>query len=285
MKFRNELALIMQNPFFKTMADIILSLSNSRVKELVKLRESAKRRRELGHFVIEGYPDLKCIYERGREVVEIFFCWELIKIAGLEKEFSELENLDFLLTELSKDAFSKASYRKGSDGFLSIAHTWPLSLENTIQGNSQICIVLDEIEKPGNLGAIIRTAEAFGVNSILLSDSSVDFFNPNVVRSSRGLMAGINIGMGTKEEVYAFLEEKFFMLVGTRGASKNSYWEQEINKKTAFIFGSEKDGLGNFWLDRLTCQIKIPMKGNADSLNLHASAACILAEYNRREFI
>jgi len=285
MKFRNELALIMQNPFFKTMADIILSLSNSRVKELVKLRESAKRRRELGHFVIEGYPDLKCIYKRGREVVEIFFCWELIKKAGLEKEFSELEDLDFLLTELSKDAFSKASYRKGSDGFLSIAHTWPLLFENTIQENSQICIVLDEIEKPGNLGAIIRTAEAFGVNSILLSDSSVDFFNPNVVRSSRGLMAGINIGMGTKEEVYAFLEEKNFMLVGTSGASQNSYWEQEFNKKTAFIFGSEKDGLGNFWLDRLTCQIKIPMKGNADSLNLHASAACILAEYNRREFI
>jgi TrmH family RNA methyltransferase len=275
----------MQNPFFKTMADIILSLSNSRVKELVKLRESAKRRRELGHFVIEGYPDLKCIYKRGREVVEIFFCWELIKKAGLEKEFSELEDLDFLLTELSKDAFSKASYRKGSDGFLSIAHTWPLLFENTIQENSQICIVLDEIEKPGNLGAIIRTAEAFGVNSILLSDSSVDFFNPNVVRSSRGLMAGINIGMGTKEEVYAFLEEKNFMLVGTSGASQNSYWEQEFNKKTAFIFGSEKDGLGNFWLDRLTCQIKIPMKGNADSLNLHASAACILAEYNRREFI
>ena len=267
------------------MSDIIFSLSNSKVKELVKLRESAKRRRELSHFVIEGYPDLKSIYESGRKVEEIFFCWELIKKAGLEKEFEELENLDFLLTELSKEAFSKASYRKGSDGFLSIAHSWPLLLKNTIQENTQICIVLDEIEKPGNLGAIIRTAEAFGVNSILLSDSSVDCFNPNVVRSSRGLMAGINIGMGTKEEVYAFLEEKNFMLVGTSGASQNSYWEQEFNKKTAFIFGSEKDGLGNFWLDRLTCQIKIPMKGNADSLNLHASAACILAEYNRREFI
>ena len=275
----------MQNPFFKNMSDIIFSLSNSKVKELVKLRDSAKRRRELSHFVIEGYPDLKSIYESGRKVEEIFFCWELIKKAGLEKEFEELENLDFLLTELSKEAFSKASYRKGSDGFLSIAHSWPLLLKNTIQENTQICIVLDEIEKPGNLGAIIRTAEAFGVNSILLSDSSVDCFNPNVVRSSRGLMAGINIGMGTKEEVHAFLVEKKFMLVGTSGRCNNSYWEQEFNKKIAFIFGSEKEGLGNFWREHLACQVKIPMKGNADSLNLHASAACILAEYNRRNLI
>ncbi len=267
------------------MSDIIFSLNNSKVKELVKLRESAKRRKELSQFVIEGYPDLKCIYEAGRKVDEIFFCWELIKKAQLEKELENLENIDFLLTELSKDAFIKASYRKGSDGFISIASSWPLLMENTIQENTQICIVLDEIEKPGNLGAIIRTAEAFGVSSIILSDSFVDCFNPNVIRSSRGLMAGTNIGMGKKEEVYTFLDEKKFMLVGTNGGSKNSYWNQEFNQKTAFIFGSEKEGLGSFWLDHLTCQVKIPMKGNADSLNLHASTACILAEYNRRELV
>ena len=283
MKFRNGLALFMQNPFFKVMSDIIFSLSNSKVKELIKLRESARRRREQNHFVIEGYPDLKCIFEAGRKVEEIFFCWDLIRKVKLENEFEEFEKTGLLFTELSKEGFTKASYRKNSDGFISVAHSWPLLLENSIGEKTQICIVLDEIEKPGNLGAIIRTAEAFGVKSILLSDAVIDCFNPNVIRSSRGLMSGVNIGMGSKEEILDFLQNKKFMLVGTSGGAQNSYWEQEITSKMAFVFGSEKNGLGKFWLDQLNCTVNIPMKGNADSLNLHASVACILAESNRRE--
>ena len=96
MKFRNGLALFMQNPFFKVMSDIIFSLSNSKVKELIKLRESARRRREQNHFVIEGYPDLKCIFEAGRKVEEIFFCWDLIRKAKLENEFEEFEKTGVL---------------------------------------------------------------------------------------------------------------------------------------------------------------------------------------------
>ena len=264
----------MKNPIF--------SVSNSKVKELVKLRESARRRREFKRFVIEGYPDLKCILNAGRNVEEIFFCIELIEKSNRREELEELQKEKILLTELNREPYEKASYRKSSDGFIGVASAWSLSLNAGVNEKTEICIVLDEIEKPGNLGAIIRTAEAFGVNSILLSDSVIDCFNPNVVRSSRGLMGTINIGMGSKEEVHSFLVSNQFSLVATSGKSEISFWDREFKPKIAFIFGSEKEGLGRFWTDRSVDLIKIPMKGSADSLNLHASAACILAEYNRR---
>ncbi len=269
--------------FLNCMINPIVSVSNSKVKELVKLRESARKRRELKRFVIEGYPDLKCILDAGRVIEEIFFCSEMVERSNLLEELEELENRKLLLTELDRGPYEKASYRKNSDGFIGVASTWALSLKASVKEETKICIVLDEIEKPGNLGAIIRTAEAFGVRSILLSDSVIDCFNPNVVRSSRGLLGAINIGMGDKEEVNSCLLANQFSLVATSGNAEISFWDQEFNQKTAFIFGSEKQGLGKFWRDHSADLIKIPMKGGADSLNLHASAACVLAEYNRRD--
>ena len=266
------------------MSEPIYSTGNTKIKELVKLRESPKHRRKLKYFVIEGYADLKCIYDFGRKIEEIFFCKELVERSGLVKEFEEIQKTGLPITELSKAPFLKASYRRSSDGFLAIGNTWPLNLETSVSEDTKISIVLDEVEKPGNLGAIIRTAEALGVNSILLSEPSVDYFNPNVVRSSRGLMAGIKVGIGKKEEVYAILKQSNFMMVGTSGRSKVSYWDQEFKNKTAFIFGSEKSGLGDFWTEQLSAEVKVPMKGAADSLNLHASVACIMAEYNRRQY-
>jgi TrmH family RNA methyltransferase len=266
------------------MSEPIYSTGNSKIKELVKLRESPKHRRKLKHFVIEGYTDLKCIFDFGRKIEEIFFCKEFVEGAGLVKELEQIQKIGLPTTELSKAPFVKASYRRNSDGFLAVASTWPLNLETSVSENTKVSIVLDEVEKPGNLGAIIRTAEALGVNSILLSEPSVDYFNPNVVRSSRGLMGGINVGIGKKEEVHAILKQGNFMMVGTSGRSKVSYWDQEFKNKTAFVFGSEKSGLGDFWTEQLSAQVKVPMRGAADSLNLHASVACIMSEYNRRQF-
>ena len=265
------------------MIEPIFSMSNFKVKELVKLRESAKRRKDRQHFVVEGYNYIKSIFDAGRKLEELYYCQEFVKKVGLVDELEALGKFDFDLVELSKDPFIKASYRKNPDGFLAKFNSWTLSMENIMKSNQQNCIVLDEVEKPGNLGAIVRTAEAFGVNTLILSDSSVDFFNPNVVRSSRGLIGGIEVALGTKNEVYAFLKENKFSIIGASGSAQKSYWDFECKPKTAFLFGSEKDGLGHYWLDLVDDLIGIPMKGNADSLNLHVSVACMLAEYNRKQ--
>jgi TrmH family RNA methyltransferase len=265
------------------MTEPILSMSNSRVKELVKLRESSKQRKERQHFVVEGFSDIKTIFDSGRKLEELYFCRELTQKAGLEKEFGIFEKLDFDLIELGKAPFLKASYRRNADGFLAKVNSWELSMEDIKTSKPQTCIVLDEVEKPGNLGAIVRTAEAFGINTLILADSSVDYFNPNVVRSSRGLMGRINVALGTKNEICSFLKENKFSIIGASGSARNSYWDFEHKSRTAFLFGSEKDGLGSYWLDRVDDLIAIPMKGDADSLNLHVSVGCILAEYNRKE--
>ena len=131
------------------------------------------------------------------------------------------------------------------------------------------------------MGAILRTAEAFGVSNIVLSEPVLDFFNPNVVRSSRGLMARLQVSAGTKEEVSTWLEQAGLRIVGTSSKSSKPYWDLQLSEGTAFVLGSEREGLGEFWKERIGEWALIPMEGEASSLNLNASAACLLAEFNR----
>ena len=264
------------------MTDPIISKSNERVKELVKLRESSRRRKQMQLFVIEGLNEVRCSIEFGKTVETVFYCKQFIETSGLVEEFERLKANKINLVELGSDAFKKASYRKSSDGFLATVKMWDISLTNLFKPIGNVSVILDEIEKPGNLGAIIRTVEAMGARTLLLSDSCVDFFNPNVIRASRGLFAGINIRVGSKEQIFKLLSQENFCLVGTSGKAKQSLWDYEFDKKNAFVFGSEKAGLGKFWLDRVHGIVKIPMSGKADSLNINISVACILAEHQRR---
>ena len=260
----------------------INSLTNEKVKRLVKLRESAKTREQDQLFVVEGLKDLKSIIEFGKNIKNIYYCTELVEKHGYLGDLDKFKSSNIPLTELGYAAFTKASYRKSSDGFISTVSIWSNSLDKISLKADKLCVVLDETEKPGNLGAIIRTVQAMGVKTILLSDLEVDFFNPNVIRASRGLLAGINVGQGSKDEIFSFLEKNEFSMVGTSGQAKLSYWNYNFDGKIALIFGSEKEGLRDFWLNRIDNLIQIPMAGNADSLNLNASVACILAEYCRK---
>ena len=264
------------------MKECISSTSNPRVKELVKLRESSRYRRKRKLFVIEGFEDFECILKYRKVILEMFYCPSLIEKSGNIKKLEYLKDFKINLIELSEEAFLKASYRKNSDGFLSLANQWSLELEDIDLVKDEICVVLDGIEKPGNLGAIIRSMEAMGIKSLILSDAYVDLFNPNVVRSSRGLLSGVQVGRGTKEEVHSLLQKYGFSIFGVCGSGKNILWDHAFSPKTALIFGSEKNGLDNFWKKNINTFLKIPMYGRADSLNLHASVACTLFEFNRQ---
>jgi len=178
------------------------------------------------------------------------------------------------------EAFAKASYKNNPEGVLAVVECWDLDLPAAPR-SPRLVLVLDEIEKPGNMGAILRTAEAFGVSNIVLSEPVLDFFNPNVVRSSRGLMARLQVSAGTKEEVSTWLEQAGLRIVGTSSKSSKSYWDLQLSEGTAFVLGSEREGLGEFWKERIGEWARIPMEGEASSLNLNASAACLLAEFNR----
>ena len=190
--------------FLEQVKEIISSTTNPKVKELVRLRQSPRRRRDLGLFVAEGVTEIDALFRAGRTVREIYYC-ESFAGSAKGSEFLEARNGDGCLAMmLGSEAFAKASYKNSPDGVLAIAESWSLDLPILPQ-SPRLALVLDEIEKPGNLGAILRTAEAFGVSNLLLSEPVLDFFNPNVVRSSRGLMASLRVNAGTKKEVCSWL--------------------------------------------------------------------------------
>jgi TrmH family RNA methyltransferase len=266
--------------FLDRVNEIILSTANPKVKELVRLRQSSGKRRDLGLFVAEGVTEVDALFRSGRRIREIYFCESFAGGAKGPEFLESWKESGCSVTELGSEAFAKASYKNNSDGVLAIVESWVLDLPSVPQ-SSRVALVLDGIEKPGNLGAILRTAEAFGASNVLLSEPVLDFFNPNVVRSSRGLMASLRVSAGTKNEVYSWLEEEGLRLVGTSAKSSKSYWDLELCVGTAFVLGSEKEGLGEFWKERIAEWACIPMAGEASSLNLNVSAACLLAEFNR----
>ena len=232
---------------------------------------------------MEGAEDLEVMVRAGKEVVEIFYNMSMADHTGSSGLLDLWKKEDnFPMQELGEQALNKASYRKKSDGVLGILKTWSIELDS-LKNNQlgDLILVLDEIEKPGNLGAILRSAEALGASTIILSDAKVDLFNPNVVRSSRGLLGRIAIASGLKEEVCAWISDRGFQCVATSSKASKLSHEYPYVAKTALVFGSESEGLGNFWKEKIHEWVRLQMLGQANSLNLNASLACIINDYNR----
>ena len=260
----------------------IESTSNPRIKHLVRLRKSSRYRRETALFIVEGKREIEAFNAAGRNLEEIYFS------QSMANEISSSSILSTLLErvpsfELSEDAINKVSYRQHGSKFIGVAKTWDLKLRSPIDLDWKLVLVLDEVEKPGNLGAILRTAEGLGVDAILLSDSCVDFFNPNVVRSSMGLFATIPVFMAEKREVHEFLKLANLEIVGTSSKAQTSIYEKEFQSKVAMVMGSESTGLGEFWEKHCDSMITIPMIGRASSLNLNCATTGVLMEINRRK--
>lgn len=262
------------------MREKITSVANLRIKELVRLRNSSKHRAKLGYFVVEGITEIKALIEAGKELEGIFFSMESLSdqklnnlVLGLDPAIPQFE--------LSTEAMRKISYTKSSHSIVGMTKTWKLDLPPVDRKIPPVTLVLDEVEKPGNLGAMLRTAEAMGVEQVVLSDSCVDFFNPNVVRSSRGLFSVFPVAQGTKIEVWEWLKKSHFQVVGTSSNYGKNIHEFPFSLPLALIMGNEKMGLGSFWLEHIQNFVAIPMLGSASSLNLNAAAACSLMECNR----
>ena len=265
------------------MPEIITSISNPSVKELVKLRESARRRRERESFFVEGIEDLLTMMAAGKKVSEIYYNSRLAIHSGSMKDIERWkESETFQLQELGEDAFLKAAYRRNPDGVVGIVQSWDLGLSNLkCDELNQPILLLDEIEKPGNLGAILRTSEALGAGSVILSEPRVDFFNPNVVRSSRGLLGNVNLAVGEKGEIFEYLEKFGLEFVATSAKADQCSHEFQYQANSVLVFGSESKGLGEFWKGKIKKWIRLKMLGSANSLNLNVSVGCVLNDYNR----
>ncbi len=263
---------------------IINSLDNKTIKLTTSLKE-ARARKKNGLFLTDGLREIELALEANYKPKFLFFCPEIIKI-NKEKNKEVLSgflNKNSEIIELSQRVFYKVAYKENPDGFLAVFETRELDLKDiNLDKNNLPIIVLEGLEKPGNLGAIIRTASAAGLKNIILNDCLFDTFNPNVIKASEGLVFFINIIRATKEKTYSFFKKnKLKTFIATTSAKKN-YEQFDFSSNSAIILGSEAKGLSDFWLKNADKELKIPMRQGVDSLNVSVSAGILIYEALRK---
>lgn len=264
------------------MSVFIQSAQNTRIKNLKKLEKSSERK-EQGVFLIEGLRELCLAVRAGYELEELFLCEELLTQSE-EYNLSEVsENTPIIL--LSKEAYSAVAYRETTEGILATAKPKEHGLQNLELKENALVLVIEAVEKPGNLGAMLRTCDAVAVDAVIVCDARTDVYNPNVVRSSIGCNFTNQIGVGTTEEVIHFLKEKKVKTYAAELTAEKFYFEQDLKEATAIVVGTEATGLSEEWIHAAEERIKIPMLGTIDSLNVSVSAAVLLFEARRQRAI
>lgn len=258
----------------------ITSLQNPRVKSIIRLSK-ARERREQGLILVEGFREISMAFQAGYEIKELFFTRE----TNLHKGTWDLLNLmpkSTAVIEVSKAVFEKVAYRENSDGLLALFIPRYLAINDLQLSQNPLILVLESVEKPGNLGAILRTADAAALDAVVVCDPQTDIFNPNVIRSSLGCIFTKQVACCTTEEAIAYLQKKKISSFAAALTADKYYHQQDFKGPSAIVMGTEADGLTDTWLKGADSQIKIPMAGKIDSLNVSTSAAILVFEAMRQ---
>ena len=262
------------------MAELISSVQNPRVKNLVRLRDGSHRRRQK-RFLIEGYREIQRAHECGWPLETVYFCQDLFKHPDSFDLIHDLEEKGIELVQLAEGPFSKAAYRQGPDGLLAAAIQKSWELEDLPLPDNPLLVVLEGIEKPGNLGAIFRTANAAGADAVIIAESVTDPFNPNTIRASQGAFFQLPFSHASNADTVCFLREKEITPIPTSPSGSQPLWDAPLDKPVALVFGTEDSGLSKDWLDVFPAY-SLPMSGVTDSLNVASSAAVALFETVRQ---
>ncbi len=259
----------------------ITSRQNERIKNLVKLRQ--RKERELQKcFLVEGLLEITRLHQSKKQLRELYFCADYLKNESALELIEAVRINNSQIFSLSPSVFDKVGIREGSDGILAVADTWELSLESLKLSPTPLLIIAESIEKPGNLGSLIRSAEAAGADALIICDPVTDIFNPNVVRASRGLISARQIALATPENVAIFLTANGIQSVALMPETERLYWEIDWKKPSAIVVGSEWAGLSAFWEKNASIKARLPMHGAGDSLNVSVAAAIALYESLRQ---
>lgn len=258
----------------------ITSPQNPYIKSLVLLKEKAKARKETGTFLIEGKKEISLAIQGGYTIDTILFYPKICSEYQVSKFSAGVR-----LIEINKDVFEKIAYRGTTEGVIAVARVKILNLTNLKLNTTPLILVAEGIEKPGNIGALLRTADAANIDAVIITNDSTDLYNPNVVRSSVGCVFTNQIAVSNAEEAISFLQEnKVSIYCGTL-QNKNLYSEQNFTTPTAFVVGNESTGLSDAWDDPDFKHIIIPMEGEIDSMNVSVSAAVLIFEAKRQRGI
>ena len=257
--------------------ETITSVQNPRVKHLLALQQKSAERRRTGLFVVEGRRELKHCMEAGFEVDTVFWC------PTVEAGTEPLPPLDGVsLFEVSRQVYEKIAYRGGTEGLIATVHARNMTLNDLQLPPQPLIVVLERVEKPGNLGAILRSADASGVSAVIVCDPLTDLYNPNLIRSSVGTAFTVPCVACSSEECIDFLKQHSIQILTAQLQDSHLYYDVDMRRPTAIVMGTEATGLTTQWREAADAHIRIPMLGRIDSLNVSVSAAVLLYEAVRQ---
>jgi len=258
----------------------ITSPANPRVRQLVALRRR-RDREQAGVTIVEGLAEVELALAAGVTPRTLYYCPALASQGSLPLA-ERAGRLGAEVIRLSRPVFEKIAYREGPDGWLALVPAVGSDLARLDPGPRPLVLVCAGLEKPGNLGAILRTADAAGVSAVIAADPVTDWGNPNVVRASKGTVFSVPVASAPAAEVLDWLAARRLQIVAATPDATQLVTEADLTGPVAIAVGAEQAGLSPEWLERASVRVRIPMFGRADSLNVSASAAIILYEAVRQ---
>jgi TrmH family RNA methyltransferase len=258
---------------------MITSLQNPAIKNITKLSKS-KERREQQLFVIEGARELSLAIQSNYKIETVYVCREKFRDTKYPQVLDSMPENDVI--DISPAVFEKVAYRENSDGLVALARPKTHGLKDIKLSQNPFIIVLESIEKPGNLGAVLRTADAAAADAVIVCDPQTDLYNPNVIRSGVGGLFTVQTAVCSSEEALEWLKSLNVNIYAAELEASEFYQNIDFRQPSAIVMGTEADGLTLFWINNATKRIKVPMLGKIDSLNVSVSTAVITFEAMRQ---
>jgi TrmH family RNA methyltransferase len=263
----------------------IVSVKNQLIKEIVVLRSKSRERNKKKLIVIEGQKEVSLALISKIEIDKILYCPDIIDFGDIDNLFQDKIG-SIPVFELSKEVFSKISYRESTEGIIVVAKSPQKKLSDLKVNSNSVFIILESVEKPGNLGAIARIADGAGVSGIIICDPLTDIFNPNAIRASLGCVFTTDVVVSDFEKTKEWLTQNQIKSFAAELNASNFYQDTDFSGRIALVFGTEATGLTEKWIKGADARIKIPMLGEIDSLNVSTSVAVLVYDAMRqREFL
>ncbi len=252
------------------------------IKQIVLLQEKSRERRKTGLFIIEGFREISLAIKGGYFFKTFLFCSEIIS----EEEIFTLKesaNNEAEFIDITTEIYEKLAYRGSTEGVLAIVHSKTLELATLqLEAKNPLILIAEAPEKPGNIGALLRTADAANVDAVIIANPKTDMFNPNIIRSSVGCLFTNKIATGTTSEIIDFLKAKNINIYCAALQASVPYYTCNFKESTAIVVGTEATGLSKDWLQNSSQNIIIPMEGEIDSMNVSVAAGILIFEAKRQ---
>ena len=262
----------------------ITSTQNPKIKHLLTLQQKSSLRREEGLFVVEGRREIIHCITAGYVIDSVFTISYDDYVINIQVPYLTIMPSTPSVYEVSAKVYEKIAYRGSTEGITAIVKTKPHSLDQMAVKTSPtpLYVVLESVEKPGNLGAILRTADAAGIDGVIICDPLTDLYNPNLIRSSIGAVFTVPVATCSSEECIQFLKQNKVQILTAQLQDSALYYNQDMKCATAIVMGTESTGLTDIWRQAADAHIRIPMLGKLDSLNVSVSAAILIYEAVRQ---